>query len=261
MPEQPGDQLFSDGQPFTGAHPTNREFVEQLRAWGFTRRKEDGVHVVFRGPKGGTVRVIRSQLGRADTVAADKAARLAGVTAAQFWAGPPQPSHQAQAAGGAATPRRRTGSTRDRITSLVLALHAAVDRPLGFDQVVELSGNRVTRAQVRTASAVLCREGDLDRIRSGVYQWSAGQRAAARHISGSPPRPSPAGPRASGAGQAPSPPPRAHLCGGAVRPAFPGRRPDDRRASRGPGTVGTPDQQTGRPGWYGAAGRVAARYL
>ena len=183
MPEQPGDQLFSDGQPFTGAHPTNREFVEQLRAWGFTRRKEDGVHVVFRGPKGGTVRVIRSQLGRADTVAADKAARLAGVTAAQFWAGPPQPGHQAQPAGGAATPRRRrTSSTRDRITSLVLALHAAVDRPLGFDQVVELSGNRVTRTQVRTASAVLCREGDLDRIRSGVYQWSAGQRAAARHI-------------------------------------------------------------------------------
>ena len=69
MPEQPDDQLSSDGQPFTGAHPTNREFVEQLRAWGFTQRKEDGVHVVFRGPKGGTVRVIRSQLGRADTVA------------------------------------------------------------------------------------------------------------------------------------------------------------------------------------------------
>ena len=91
MPEQPGDQLFSDGQPFTGAHPTNREFVEQLRAWGFTRRKEDGVHVVFRGPRGGTVRVIRSQLGRADTVVADKAARLAGVTAGEFWAGPGQP--------------------------------------------------------------------------------------------------------------------------------------------------------------------------
>jgi len=211
VPEQPGNQLFSDGQPFAGAHPTNREFVEQLRAWGFTRCKEDGVHVVFRGPKGGSVRVIRSQLGRADTVAADKAARLAGVTAAQFWAGPPQPGHQAPPADGAATPRRRTGSTRDRITSLVLALHAAVDRPLGFDQVVELSGNRVTRAQVRTASAVLCREGDLDRIRSGVYQWSAGQRAAARHI--------PAARRAREAlpPQAPAPPeqarPSAHLPG------------------------------------------------
>lgn len=182
MPEQPDDQLFGDGQPFTGAHPTNREFVEQLRAWGFTQRKEDGVHIVFRGPKGGTVRVIRSQLGRADTVVADKAARLAGVTAGEFWAGPGQPGRQAPVVGGAAAARRRTGGTRDRITSLVLALHAAVDRPLGFDQVVELSGSRVTRAQVRTASAVLCREGDLDRIRSGVYQWSAGQRAAARHI-------------------------------------------------------------------------------
>ena len=218
------------------------------------------MHVAFRA-KGGTVRVIRSQLGRANTVAADKAARLAGVTAAQFWAGPPQPGHQAQAAGGAATPRRRTGSTRDRITSLVLALHAAVDRPLGFNQVVELSGNRVTRAQVRTASAVLCREGDLDRIRSGVYQWSAGQRAAVRHIPAARralPRQAPVPPEQA---RLPARPPRAHLRGGAVRPAFPGRRPDDRRASRGPGTVGTPDQQTGRPGWYGAAGRVAARYL
>ena len=78
-----------------------------------------------------------------------------------------------------------------------------MDRPLGFDQVVELSGNRVTRAQVRTASAALCREGDLDRIRSGVYQWSAGQRAAARHI--------PAARRARGAPprQAPVPPEQA----------------------------------------------------
>ena len=182
MPEQSGDQLFSDGQPFTGAHPTNREFVEQLRAWGFTPRKEDGRARRLPRAEGRLGARDPVQLGRADTVAVDKAARLAGVTAAQFWAGPPQPGHQAQPAGGAATPRRQTGSTRDRITSLVLALHAAADRPLGFDQVVELSGNRVTRAQVRTASAVLCREGDLDRIRSGVYQWSAGQRAAARHI-------------------------------------------------------------------------------
>jgi hypothetical protein len=62
----------------------------------------------------------------------------------------------------------------------VPAIHAEADRPLGFDQVVELSGNRVTRAQVSAASAALCRGGQLDRIRSGVYQWSAGQRAARR---------------------------------------------------------------------------------
>ena len=40
----------------------------------------------------------------------------------------------------------------------------------------------MTRAQVSTASSALCRDGQLDRIRSGVYQWSAGQRAAARRI-------------------------------------------------------------------------------
>src|SRR5512142_2941463 len=177
MPEQPDDQLFSDGQPFTGAHPTNREFVEQLRAWGFTQRKEDGVHLVFRGPKGGTMRVIRSQLGRADPAVADKAARLAGVTPAQFWAGPqrqaaPGPPRDAASAGRAAS--RRKPAARDSVISLVLAIHAQADRPLRFDQVVERSGNRVTRAQVSTASSVLRRDGQLDRIRAGVYQWSGG---------------------------------------------------------------------------------------
>jgi hypothetical protein len=33
------------------------------------------------------------------------------------------------------------------------------------------------RPQVRTASAALCRDGQLDRIRSGVYQWPAGRSA------------------------------------------------------------------------------------
>jgi hypothetical protein len=174
-----------DAQHFAGPHPTCREFVTQLAAWGFTQRGEDHVHTVFRGPQGGTLRVIRSQLGRADPAQVDKAARLAGVTPAQFWSGPQSqaapvtPRNTARAAG---TASRRKRAARDSVISLVLAIHAQADRPLGFDQVVELSGNRVTRAQVRTASAVLCREGDLDRIRSGVYQWSAGQRAAARHI-------------------------------------------------------------------------------
>jgi hypothetical protein len=47
---------------------------------------------------------------------------------------------------------------------------------------VDLSRNRVTRAQVSAASSALCRDGQLDRIRAGVYQWSAGQRATARRI-------------------------------------------------------------------------------
>jgi hypothetical protein len=143
------------------------------------------VHVVFRGQKGGTLRVIRSQLGRADPAVAGKAARLAGVTPAQFWAGPgrqaaPGPLRDTASAGRAAS--RRKPAARESVISLVMAIHAQADRPLGFDQVVELSGNRVTRAQVSTASSVLCRDGQLDRIRAAVYQWSGGQRAAARQI-------------------------------------------------------------------------------
>jgi hypothetical protein len=170
-----------DAQDFAGPHPTCRELVAQLAAWGFTERGEDHVHTVFRGPRGGTLRVIRSQLGRADPALAYKAARLAGVTLAQFWAGPqPQATSAPPGAGRPGRAARRKPAARDSVTSLVLALHAEADRPLGFDQVVELSGNRVTRAQVSAASSALCRDGQLDRIRSGVYQWSAGQRAARR---------------------------------------------------------------------------------
>jgi hypothetical protein len=164
---------------------TCREFVAQLTGWGFTARREDHVHTVFRGPRGGTLRVIRSQLGRADPALAEKAARLVGVTPEQFWSGPErQAIPVALPATGRAgrTASRRKRAAHDSIVSLVLAIHAEADRPLGFDQVVELSGNRITREQVSTASSALCRDGQLDRIRSGVYQWSQGQRAAARHI-------------------------------------------------------------------------------
>jgi hypothetical protein len=164
-----------------GPHPTCREFVAQLAAWGFTQRGERHVHTVFRGPRGGTVRMLRSQLGRADPALVDKAARRAGVTPAQFWAGPqPEGGPAPQGTARASRSTRRKPAAHDSVISLVLAVHAEADRPLGFDQVAELAGGRVTRPQVSAASAALCRDGQLDRIRAGVYQWSAGQRAATR---------------------------------------------------------------------------------
>jgi hypothetical protein len=197
-----------DAQHFTGAHPTCREFVAKMAGWGFKERGQDGVHALFRGPHGGTVRVLRSLAGRADPAVVEKAARLAGVTPAQFWAGPqgqPGPTSPQNTARGGQAPRRKPAA-RDTVTSLVLAVHAEVDRPLGFDQIAELSGHQVTRDQVATASAALCRDGQLDRIRSGVYQWSGGQRAA-RQIPAPRPRPRPAPePVSPAAPQAPEPP-------------------------------------------------------
>ena len=52
---------------------------------------------------------------------------------------------------------RRVPATRDRITALVLGVHTTADRPLGFDQVVALCPDDITRDQARTTSAVLCR--------------------------------------------------------------------------------------------------------
>jgi hypothetical protein len=73
---------------FTGAHPTNEQFVRQLQEWAFTQRRTEGVHLVFRGPSGGTIRVLRSLLGRPDAALVEKAARLARVDVAAFWNGP-----------------------------------------------------------------------------------------------------------------------------------------------------------------------------
>jgi hypothetical protein len=188
-----------DARDFAGPHPTWREFTAQLGAWGFARRGEEGVHAVFRGPRGGPLRVLRSQLGRADPAAVEKAARLAGVTPARFWAGP-EPAPEQQPARSDPLPRaaaRRRPAGRDSAIALVLSVHAEADRPLGFDQVVELSGNRVSRAQVSAASAALCRGGQLDRIRAGVYQWSAGRRAARRVPAARQPDAVPPGPPAA----------------------------------------------------------------
>jgi hypothetical protein len=66
---------------------------------GVTERGDKDVHTIFRGPRGGTLRVIRSPLGRVDPALVDKAARLAGVTPAQFWAGPPRAGEPQAAAG------------------------------------------------------------------------------------------------------------------------------------------------------------------
>jgi hypothetical protein len=169
---------------FTGPHPTNHDFVQRLHDWGFTTRRTEGVHLVLRAPHGGTIRILRSLLGRADAQLVTKAARLVGVTTDRFWAGPSSPTSPpppaSPASAPAPMPRHPSPAARDQLTALVLAAHTRADRPLGFNDVVELCRGQVTRAQVSHASAALCRDGDLDRIRTGVYQWAAGTRAAAQ---------------------------------------------------------------------------------
>lgn len=162
---------------FNGAHPSTAQFVQQLSSWGYTHRREEGVHVVLRAPGGGTLRVLRSQLGRADLTTVAKAARQLGVTPDRFWAGPSAEDAADTTTTPAQTVRRRPPGY-DQVISMVLAAHTELDRPLGFDQVVQACGGRINRDQVRSASSVLCRDGDLDRIRTGVYQWSGGKRAA-----------------------------------------------------------------------------------
>ncbi|MBW0091807.1 hypothetical protein I4I73_23235 [Pseudonocardia sp. KRD-184] len=173
---------------FTGAHPSTGQLVEQLHAWGFRQLRVEGVHLVFRGPHGGTLRVLRSMLGRADAAVTAKAARLAEVEEPTFWAGPEaharnlaQPTApdtdsttRALLDDAAAAREGRERPTHDQIIAVVLAVHVAMDQPLGFSQVVALADVSLTRSQVSGASSQLCRDGQLVRIRSGVYQWAEG---------------------------------------------------------------------------------------
>lgn len=109
---------------------------------------------------------------------------------------------------------RRVPASRDRITALVLGVHTTADRPLGFDQVVALCPDVITREQARSASAVLCRDGQLERIRSGVYQWVDGVRAAHRLANPDNPAPEPTRPATAARPVAPT-------VTSAARPAHP----------------------------------------
>jgi len=80
--------------------------------------------------------VIRSQLGRADPVLAEKADRLVGVTPERSWAGPEPAPVPPRDMPGPARVTRRGRAARDSVVSLVLSVHAVADQPLGFEQVV-----------------------------------------------------------------------------------------------------------------------------
>ncbi len=113
------------------------------------------MHTVFRGPKGGTLRVIRSQLGRADPAQVDKAARLAGVPSAQFWSWPqPQatPASPPDITRAAAASTRRKRAAHDSVVSLVLAIHAQADRQ--FSSVLGRSRRDVPEMCPTTTAAM-----------------------------------------------------------------------------------------------------------
>lgn len=82
----------------------------------------------------------------------------------------------------------RQRRSRESITSVVLSTHTRANRPLGFDDVVRLCDGQVTRDQVRSASASLCRDGDLRRVRTAVYQWAQATLAPPRADDGSEPK-------------------------------------------------------------------------
>lgn len=192
-------------------HPTVREFAELLEQWGFKPvrgRHPDPRHRTLRGPHGGRLQILTSLQGRADADQIARAARLAHVAVEVFLGGPGSrtvPSAPAAPAGDAlsspvtaataaasARQTRRAGRSSkpggDSVVSLVLTTHARHDRPMRFEEVVDLCGGRVTRTQVREASANLCRTGKLDRICDGVYQWAHGVR---RTVERSAPTPAP----------------------------------------------------------------------
>lgn len=179
-----------DPDTFNGAHPSTAQFVELLVAWGFRRRKDTGTHVVFRGPNGGVLRMPRQTSGRANPVQVSKAARLAGVSVTQLLAGPlasaepvtaPAPIHASAATPTPTTPpakrkgARRPRNGRDSLTCRVLAVHSTAGRPLSFEEVAAACGDDVTRTQVVQVSSKLCRDGHLEKVRTGYYQWPTDQ--------------------------------------------------------------------------------------
>ena len=52
---------------------------------------------------------------------------------------------------------------------------------MGLNQVVQLAESPLTGSQVSSASSQLCRDGQLVRIRAGVYLWADGIHAKRSH--------------------------------------------------------------------------------
>src|SRR5262249_36761924 len=98
-------------------------------------------------------------------------------------------------------PRAKPRDLRDSVVALVLTTHAKHDRPMRFEEIVDLCGGRVTRTQISEASAHLCRAGHLDRICDGVYQWAGGARQRSQS-SDAPAQPYAPTPQFTGAGPA-----------------------------------------------------------
>lgn len=184
--------------PRDDPHLTVGDLAGLLERWSFrpaSERHPDQHHITYRGPHGGRIKILASLQGRADANKVAAAARLARVDVETFLSGPPQDDEdddpapptgepQTEPSGGATRPistrTARTlpaGQRGDSVVAQVLVIHVRHDRPMRLGEVVELCGGRVTRQQVSEASAHLCRTGHLDRIRKGVYQWAAGQRA------------------------------------------------------------------------------------
>ncbi len=145
-----------------------------LNVWGFHKTKNEGQRSVFRGPRGGTLRINNSMSGAADPQQVEKAAGLLGITVEKFWGEPSTPRQTAPL-----STVTRIGGNSDSYVAMVLSVHTTEDRPLSFDQVMKIAakmGYKITRDQVAGASAGLCLDGDLVRTRRGVYQWSGGKR-------------------------------------------------------------------------------------
>lgn len=176
-----------DPATYPGAHPTTQDFLNCLLDWGFVQRGHDGPHVVYRAPGGGQVKLLGSLVGRPTANQVAKAAKYVNRTIEAFWAGPgataeettrPRPAAVSTPEPAPTQPRRRQRNDHDSAPATVLAIHTKSDRPLSLDEVVTRAGGRLNRQQVSAASSTLCRDGNLERVRPGVYQWSGQPRSA-----------------------------------------------------------------------------------
>lgn len=166
-------------------HPSNRQFIAQLKLWQCREGKTKGEHVEMIFPDGSTLAVLRPHIhdGNPSSVFTEAFKRL-GVSNVGFWRLDRNAAFDVRAlhakgnsdADELLTPDPPTPQQRGTANKVLDLLTG--QGPMSTAKIAQISG--IDRDQANSACAYLHRKGCVDRVKHGVYRSTIDRQADAK---------------------------------------------------------------------------------